>query len=75
MKKREKGENPTADNKLHCRQFKQNISYQACISVVCEIVGKAGIAVSGQSSLLLGLHCSAMPVVEKLEVMDRNYGN
>lgn len=76
MKKREKKENPTADNKIHCRQFKQNrIFYQACISVVCEIVGKAGRAVSGQSSLLLGLHCSAMPVVEKLEVMDRNYGN
>jgi len=40
--------------------------------VVCEIGGKAGRAVSGQSSFLLDLHCSAMIVVEKLEVMDRN---
>lgn len=74
MKKREKGENPAADNKIHCRQFKQNrIFYQECISVVCETVGKAGRAASGQSSLLLDLHCSTMIVVEKLEVMDRNY--
>lgn len=38
-------------------------------SVVCEIVGKAGSAGSGQSCFLLGSHYSAMIVVEKPEVM------
>lgn len=37
--------------------------------MVCEIVGKAGRAASGQRSFLLRLHCSAVIVVEKPEVM------